>query len=65
MKTTEELLQMLYSRLTELTDGTIKITNPEYAKQEAIELGLLYDILGEEVKEDYWEMIEKERTWYL
>jgi len=44
MKTTEELLQMLYSRLTELTDGTIKITNPEYAKQEAIELGLLYDI---------------------
>ena len=34
-------------------------------KHEAIELGLLYDILGDEVKEEYWEAIEQERYFYL
>lgn len=65
MKTLEELLSMLFSRLAELQDGKIKESNPDYAKQEAIEMGLLYDILGEEVPESYWEVIEKERYWYL
>lgn len=65
MKTLEELLSMLFSRLAELQDGEIKESNPDYAKQEAIEMGLLYDILGEEVPESYWKMIENERYWYL
>ena len=65
MKNKDELLKMLYERLTELEDGRIKTENPEFAKHEAVELGLLYDILGEEVKEAYWERIEKERYWYI
>ena len=60
MKTKQELLSMLFARLAELQHGGIKIDNPEYAKQEAIELSLLYDILGDEVPEEYWEQIEKE-----
>lgn len=60
MRTKQELLKMLFSRLAELQHGGIKVDNPEYAKQEAIELALLYDILGDEVPEDYWEQIEKE-----
>lgn len=60
MKTKQELLSMLFSRLAELQHGGIKIDNPDYAKQEAIELSLLYDILGDEVPEDYWEQIENE-----
>ena len=51
---------MLFSRLAELQHGGIKIENPEYAKQDANELSLLYDILGDEVPEEYWEQIEKE-----
>lgn len=65
MKNLDELLKMLYVRLAELEDGRIKKENPDYAKHEAIELGLLYDILGNEVKEGYWDRIEKERYWYL
>ena len=65
MKNLDELLKMLYVRLAELEDGRIKEENSEFAKQEAIELGLLYDILGDEVKEAYWDRIEKERYWYL
>lgn len=60
MKTKQDLLSMLFSRLAELQHGGIKVDNPEYAKQEAIELSLLYDILGEEVPEAYWEQIEEE-----
>ena len=60
MKTKQELLEMLFSRLAELQHGGIKIDNPEYAKQEAIELALLYDILGDDVPEDFWEQIEAE-----
>ena len=60
MKSKEELLKMLFERLAELQDGRIKINNPEYAKTEKAELALLYDILGEDVPENYWEQIEKE-----
>lgn len=60
MKTKQELLSMLFSRLAELQHGGIKINNPDYAKQEAIELALLYDILGDEVPEGFWEQIENE-----
>ena len=54
MKTREELHKMLFERLAELQDGRIKTDNPEFAEHLAIELGLLYDILGDDVPEEYW-----------
>ena len=60
MKTKQELLSMLYSRLAELQDGRIKTVNPTAAEKLRIELNLLWDILGEDVPEEYWEQIEEE-----
>lgn len=55
MKNKSELLKMLFERLAELESNTV---SGAIKKQLEIELGLLYDILGEEVDEDYWERIE-------
>ena len=60
MKTKQELLSMLYSKLEELQDGRIKVNNPTFAEQLKIELALLYDILGDDVPVEFWEQIEKE-----
>ena len=60
MKTKQELLQMLYSRLAELQGGRIKAVNPPVAEILQTELNLLWDILGEDVPEEYWEQIEEE-----
>ena len=60
MKTQQELLQMLYSRLAELQDGRIKTVNPTVAKRLQTELNLLWDILIDDVPEEYWEQIEEE-----
>ena len=60
MKTKQEILSMLYSRLAELQDGRIKTVNPTIAKRLQAELNLLWDILGEDVPEEYWEQIEEE-----
>ena len=60
MKTQQELLQMLYSRLAELQDGRIKTVNPIIAKKLQTELNLLWDILIDDVPEEYWEQIEEE-----
>ena len=60
MRTQQELLQMLYSRLAELQDGRIKTVNPTVDKKLRTELKLLWDILGEDVPEEYWEQIEAE-----
>ena len=60
MKTKQEILSMLYNRLAELQDGRIKTVNPTMAKKLQTELNLLWDILGEEVPEEYWEQIEAE-----
>ena len=60
MKTKQELLSMLYSRLAELQDGRIKTVNPTTTKMLQTELNLLWDILGEYVPEEYWEQIEEE-----
>ena len=60
MKTKQELLSMLYSKLAELQDGRIKVNNPTFAEQLKIELALLYDILGDDVLEEFCEQIEKE-----
>ena len=59
MKIKQELLQMLYSRLAELQNGKVKQDKPNLAEKLKIELALLYDILGEEVPEEYWEQIEE------
>lgn len=60
MKTQQELLQMLYSRLAELQDGRIKTVNPTMTKRLQTELNLLWDILIDDVPEEYWEQIEEE-----
>ena len=59
MKTKQEILSMLYSRLAELQDGRIKTVNPTMAKKLQTELNLLWDILGDDVPEEYWEQIEE------
>jgi hypothetical protein len=46
---------MLFERLAELKAGGLI---PAYEEQVKIELALLYDILGEDVDEAYWEEIE-------
>lgn len=58
MKSEKELLQILYDNLAELQDGRVKKKEPEYAKQLKIELALLYNILGDDVDEEYREIIE-------
>ena len=60
MKTKQELLQMLYSRLAELQDGRIQTLNPTTTKRLQTELNLLWDILIDDVPEEYWEQIEEE-----
>lgn len=60
MKTKQELLEMLFAKLAELQDGRIKTVNPIIAKKLQTELNLLWDILGEDVPEEYWEQIEEE-----
>lgn len=53
MKTKNELLQMLFAKLAELKNGNSPVT-----ERLSIELKLLYDILGEDVPEEYWDKIE-------
>ena len=60
MKTKQELLEMLFSRLSELQDGRIKTVNTTMTKKLQTELNLLWDILIEDVPEEYWEQIEEE-----
>ena len=66
MKTKEEMMQMLFARLTELQNLIKKGFTTETVVQKAnlvtklqTELALLYDILGEDVPEEYWEQIEE------
>ena len=62
MKTKQELLQMLFARLAELQDLSkkpISTQNATLVPRLQAELALLYDILGEEVSEEYWEQIEE------
>ena len=59
MKTKQELLSMLFCTLTELQSGVLD-RNPELTVRQQTRLELLYEILGEEVPEEYWEQIEKE-----
>ena len=56
MKTVYELKAMLFERLAEIKQGGLV---PSYDEQCRIELALLYDILGEEIDEEYWDEIEE------
>lgn len=59
MKTKKELLQMLFAKLAEL-QNMIKIgVQPSLLMVLQTEVALLYDILGEDVPEEYWEQIEE------
>lgn len=60
MKTKNELLKMTFCRLAELEEMQehYKKEKPALLEQLKIELSLLYDILGEEIPEEYWERIE-------
>ena len=55
----QELLEMLFAKLAELQDGRIKTVNPKVAEILRTELNLLWNILGEDVPEEYWEQIEE------
>lgn len=55
MKTKQEILHDMFAILAELQSGT---ANSELAKCLRVELGVYYDILGEDVPEEYWEQIE-------
>jgi hypothetical protein len=59
MKTKQELLQMLFAKLAEL-QNMIKIgVQPSLLMVLQTEVALLYDILGEDVPEEYWKQIEE------
>lgn len=55
MKSKQEIIAMLMSILTELQGGSLAGDAREAQK---IKLELLYDILDEDVPEEYWEDIE-------
>lgn len=66
MKTKQELLQILFAKLDELQDLNKKGVSTKIAWEKAnltaklqTEIALLYDILGEDVPEEYWEQIEE------
>lgn len=58
MKTQDEILKMLYVTLAELESGTV-LKDSSLHNFLCIKLGVLYEILGETVPENYWERIEK------
>ena len=63
MKTRQELLEMLFAKLSELQDMKHKPINARtatYVVRLQTELILLYDILGDDVPEEYWKQIEEE-----
>lgn len=59
MKTKEQLLRMLFEILAELQSGTTK-SNKCLDASLRTKLELLYEILEDEVPEEYWEQIENE-----
>lgn len=60
MKTKEELLKSLFAVLTELQQSDIKQKNPALARVLQTKLGVLFDVLGEDTPEEYWEDIQSE-----
>lgn len=56
MKSKEEILKDLLATLAELQSGVSGEILKTYLETK---LSILYDILGEDVPEEYWEQIEK------
>lgn len=59
MKKKEEILKDLYVTLAELQGTNWTEENKGLMEYLKIKLSVLYDILGEEVPEEYWEQIEE------
>lgn len=59
MKKKEEILKDLYATLAELQETNWTEENKGLMEYMKIKLSVLYDILGEEVSEEYWEQIEE------
>lgn len=59
MKSKEEILKNLYVTLAELQGTAWGEENKDLEKYLRIKLTVLYDILGEEVPEEYWEQVEE------
>lgn len=59
MKKKEEILKDLYATLEELQGTNWTEENKGLMEYLKIKLSVLYDILGEEVPEEYWEQIEE------
>lgn len=59
MKSKDEILKMLYVTLAELQGTSWTEENKNLEEYLRIKLTVLYDILGEEVPEEYWEQVEK------
>ena len=57
MKTKQELLQMLFAKLAELQNMIKAGVHTSIQPMLRAEVALLYDILGEDVPEEYWEQI--------
>lgn len=56
MKSKEEILKDLFVTLAELQNGTANENLEKYLK---VKLEVLYDVLGEDVPEEYWDQIEE------
>ncbi len=59
MITKEEMMQMLFSKLAELQDLIEENNESVLTARLQVEVALLYNILGEDVPEEYWEQIEE------
>lgn len=57
MKSEEEILKDLFCILAELQSGT---TSGDLEKYLRIKLEVLYNVMGEDVPEEFWEQIEYE-----
>lgn len=60
MKTKQELLSMLFARLTELEDESSKNYSEAMLTCARTELALLYDILEDDIEEEWWERINQQ-----
>lgn len=59
MKARDEILKDLYVTLAELQGTHWDEGNEELQKRLRVKLTVLYEILGEEVPEKYWEQVEE------
>lgn len=58
MESKEQVLKRFYAILAELESGTVDLES-KLGISLVAKLGVLYDILGEAVDEEYWDTVEK------